>query len=160
MMFDVIFNGSIKPKWYGQDDFPSCDEWKKEIDKWLLFIQSKGQLERYIPRLIKGSKAMRDEALAEMSSAYVLEVIYKYPVIQWEAKTANRRDIDFVIKKDTNEICCEVKSPGWEMELEQNERLEGRKDLPKYINAETRSIAPWQAIRHALRKAYPKFLPK
>lgn len=37
MLFDIIFNGSIKQKWYGQDDFPSCDEWIKEINKWFIF---------------------------------------------------------------------------------------------------------------------------
>lgn len=29
--------------------------------------------------------------------------------------------------------------------------------MPKYINAEVRSIAPWQAIHYALKKSYPKF---
>jgi len=156
MLFDTIFN---KPKWYGKDDFPSCDEWKHEINNWLLFIQTKNQLTRYLPRL-NDSKTKRDEALAEIFSAYILEVILKYPIIYWEKQTVGGKDVDFVICDGTNEIYCEVKSPGWESELEQKERLNGRKGLPKYINAEVRSIAPWRDIRYAFKKSYSKFLPK
>jgi hypothetical protein len=29
------------------------DNWKKEIDKWLVFIKSKGELNRFLPRLTK-----------------------------------------------------------------------------------------------------------
>jgi len=29
------------------------DNWKKEIDKWLVFIENKGELKRFIPRLTK-----------------------------------------------------------------------------------------------------------
>jgi len=155
MLFDTVFN---KPKWRGKDDFPSCDEWKNEYNNWLLFIQNKNQLKRYLPRL-NDSKTMRDETFAEISSAYLMEVKLKYPVIRWEEKTVGDRDVDFVIRAGSNEIYSEVKSPGWESELTQEERLSGRKDLPKYRNAEVRSVAPWQNIRYALKKSYPKFLP-
>lgn len=155
-MFDVIFKDS---KAHGKDDFPSCNEWKHEIEKWLQFIQSKDQLNRYSPRLNASQKTQRDEALAEISSAYIMEIKLKYPVVDWERKTIKDKDVDFVIRNGSNEIYCEVKSPGWESELKQQERLNGRKDLPKYINAEGRSIAPWQNIRYALKKSYPKFLP-
>jgi len=155
MLFNSVFKN---PKWRGKDDFPSSDDWKNEINKWLLFIQDKNQLKRYLPRL-NDSKSKRDEALAEIFSAYILEVKLKYPIIRWEVKTISGKDVDFVIQDGLNEIYCEVKSPGWESELEQKERLNGRKDLPKYISGEARSIAPWQAIRFALKKSYPKFLP-
>jgi hypothetical protein len=154
-LFDTVFN---KIKWDRNDDFPSCDEWEIEINNWLLFIQSKNQLKRYIQRL-NASKTQRDETLAEISSAYVMEVKLKYPVVDWERKTIEGKDVDFVIHNDSDEIYCEVKSPGWESELEQKERLSGRKNLSKYINAEVRSIAPWWAIRYAIKKSYPKFLP-
>lgn len=156
MLFDTVFNN---PKWQRQDDFPSSDEWKSEIEKWLQFIQSKKQLARYLTRLNIAQKTKRDEALAEISSAYIMEVKLKFPVVDWERKTINDKDVDFIIRDDSSDIYCEVKSPGWESELEQQERLNGRKDLPKYINAEVHPIAPWQAIRHALCKSYPKFLP-
>lgn len=154
MLFDQAFN---KPKWRGADEFPSSDEWKREIDKWLQYIQRKGQLARYRPRL-NDSKTRRDEALAEISSAYFLEEKLGHKVLRWEEKTVGDRDVDFVAKVNSQEVFCEVKSPGWEGELDPQERLGGRKALPKYINAEARFIGPWQSIRHAIAKSYPKFL--
>jgi len=148
-LFDTIFS---KPKW------SVCNEMKNEINKWLVFIQNKNQLKRYLPRL-KDYKTRRDEALAEICSAYVIEVKLKYPVIRWEEKTVGGKDIDFIIRDGLDEIYCEVKSPGWESELKKKERLSGRKGLPKHINGESRPIAPWRAIRYALKKSYPKFLP-
>lgn len=156
MLFDEVVSN---PKWQGKDDFPSCGEWKKEINNWLLYIQSKNQLKRYVPRL-NSFRTQRDETLAEMSSAYFMEVKLRHPVISWEEKTIANRDVDFVILCNaSNKIYCEVKSPGWEGELEQEERLRGRQGLPKHINAESRSIDPWQNIRYAIKKSYPKFLP-
>jgi hypothetical protein len=157
--FDMLFNTVFKnPKWRGQDEFPSCDEWKSEYNKWLVFVQNKGQLERYLPR-INDSKTRRDEAFAEIASGYILETRLNYPVIDWERKTVGGRDVDFVICDNIGEIYCEVKSPGWESEITQEERRNGRKDLPKYISGDGRAIAPWQNIRYAIKKAYPKFLP-
>jgi hypothetical protein len=63
MLFDKIL---------GDSDIIN-DNWKKEIDKWLVFIENKGELKRFIPRLIKMNNSKRDEALAEISSAYLLE---------------------------------------------------------------------------------------
>lgn len=154
MLFDKIFKN---PKRQNKDSFPSCTEWKKEIEKWLLFIQDKNKLEKYLPRL--NASNLRDSALAEISSAYLTEIILKFPIIDWDRKTINDKDVDFVIGVNSNEIYCEVKNPGWESELNQKELFGGRKKLPKHINAETRSIAPWQAIRYAIEKSYPKFLP-
>lgn len=155
-MFDAIFKDS---KALGKDDFPSCNEWKREVEKWLKFIQGKDQLNRYLPRLEARRKTQRDEALAEISSAYIVETKLKYRIVDWERKTIKNKDVEFVIRNGSYEIYCEVKSPGWESELEDQERLNGRKGLLKDINAECRSLAPWQNIRYALKKAYPKFLP-
>jgi len=155
VLFDSTFN---KAKWRGKDSFPSCSGWKHEINKWLEFIQGKNQLKRYLPRL-NDSKTMRDEALAEILSAYVIEVKLKYSIIGWEEITVGGKNVDFVIREGLDEIYCEVKSPGWESELKQKELLNRRKGLPKYINREFRSIVPWKAIRHAIKKSYSKFLP-
>ena len=155
-LFDAIFNNS---KRNGKDDFPTSNMWKSEINKWLLFIQSKNQLDRYRPRLINVSKPKRDESLAEICAAYTIEKNLGYPIISWEEKTVNGKDVDFIILDNTKKIYCEVKSPGWESELEQKERLNERKKLPKHINGEVRSIAPWEAIRHTIKKSYEKFLP-
>lgn len=152
MLFDDIFKGSFKIGIEG----------KLEINKWLLFLKNKNQLNRYLPRLIKVTKAMRDETLAEIVSAYILEIVLGYTIVNWEEKTVGNKDVDFVIKDGIDRICCEVKSPGWESELTQKELKkgdQGRRGKPKYLPHEFRAIAPWKNIRHVIKKAYPKFLP-
>lgn len=134
------------------------DSWKKEIDKWLVFIKNKGELKRFIPRLTKMNNSKRDEALAEISSAYLLENELNFVVIGWEIPTKNNKNVDFVIEEKVNKIFCEVKSPGWEGELSKKEIIEGRKDQRKYIPSECRFFGHWKNIRYAIKKAYPKFL--
>jgi hypothetical protein len=134
------------------------DSWKKEIDRWLVFIENKGELKRFIPRLTKMDSSKRDEALAEISSAYLLENELNFIVTGWEVPTRNNKNVDFVIERKVNEIFCEVKSPGWEGELSKKELMEGRKDQRKYIPSEWRSFGHWKNIRYAIKKAYPKFL--
>lgn len=56
-------------------------------------------------------------------------------------------------------IYCEVKNPGWEGELNEDEKRGARKQLPKYISGEARSINPAERIHYAIEKAREK-LPK
>lgn len=154
MLFDSVFSN---PKWKGQDDFPSSMEWKIEINKKLEFIKSKNELNRFLKRL-NATKTQRDEALAEILAAYMLEEKLNYKIIDWERTTLGSRNVDFVIMADFQEIYCEVKSPGWEAELNQTEKMSVRKSQPKYIDAEVRSLGPWANIQYAIIKAYPKFL--
>ncbi len=152
MLFDDIFEGNYE---IGR-------EGKLETNKWLLFVKDKNQLSRYLPRLTRVTNAMRDETLAEIASAYVMEKLLGYTIVNWEEKTVNNYDVDFVIKEDADKIYCEVKSPGWESELTKKELKkgdQGRRGKPKYLPHEFRSIAPWKNIRHVIKKAYPKFLP-
>jgi len=51
----------------------------------------------------------------------------------------------------------EVKSPGWEGELSDEERKGGRLRQEKYLAFEGRAVAPWKAIQFAVDKAYKKF---
>jgi len=153
MIFDIIFNTA---KWKGEDDFPSCKEWKHEINKRLLFIKKKNELDRFLARL-NSTKTQRDEALAEIFAAYIIEKKLNYEIIEWEKTTVGGKNVDFLILIDSEVIYCEVKSPGWEAELSHQERLNGRKSKPKYID-EVRSVAPWQNIQYALFKANEKFL--
>jgi len=141
-----------------QKKFLCNTELKNEINKWLLYIRKKGQLGRFISRLTKMNNSKRDETFAEISSAYFLENLLNFTVIDWEVLTKNNKDIDFVIKGKVNEIFCEVKSPGWEGELSKKELMGGRKDQRKYIHLECRSFGHWKNIRYAIKKAYTKFL--
>lgn len=155
MLFDNIFKN---PSWQGKDSFPSCVEWENEINSWLEFIKTKNQLNRFIPRL-NATKTQRDEALAEIRAAYVVETKMNYHITDWERQTIGGRDVDLVILNNSKEIYCEIKSPGWESELNHKEIEFGRTKLPKYIHAEARSVGPWQSIQYSISKAYNKFLP-
>ena len=132
--------------------------WKNEINKWLLFVKDKGELERFIPRLTKMDDIKRGEVLAEISSAYVIEKILNYTIVRWEELTKNGKNVDFVLNAKSEEIYCEVKSPSWQSELSKEEKIGVRKTQPKYKNHEVRTFAHWKNIRYAIKKAYPKFL--
>jgi len=80
MLFDDVFKGSFK----------MGIESKLEFNKWLLFLKNKNQLNRYLPRLTKVTKTMRDETLAEIASAYILEILLGYTIVNWEEKNRGR----------------------------------------------------------------------
>jgi hypothetical protein len=133
-------------------------KWIPGINKWLEFINKKNELLRFKPRL-NSKKPQIFDALAEIQAAYVIENNTEYKVVEFEKKTVKDKDVDFLISNNKTEIYCEVKSPGWEAELTQKERLEGRTKKPKYINAEARWVESWKNIQYAIIKAYDKFLP-
>ena len=148
MLFDEILgNSNIKNV-----------SWKNEIEKWLLYINNKGELNRFLPRLTKMDSRKINEALAEISSAYLLESILNLKVTGWEVPTNSDKNVDFTIDLNSEEVYCEVKSPSWTSELSKKEKLGIRKDQGKYIKNEARWFGHWVNIRYAIKKAYPKFL--
>lgn len=148
MLFDKILgNSNIKNI-----------SWKNEIEKWLLYVNNKGELDRFIPRLTKMDSRKINEAHAEISSAYLLESILNLEVIGWEVPTNSDKNVDFTIDLNSEEVYCEVKSPSWTSELSKKEKLGIRKDQGKYIKNEARWFGHWVNIRYAIKKAYPKFL--
>lgn len=144
-------------KWRGKDEFPSDDIWACEAEKWLNFIDLKGQLTRFMPRLTKQDTKKRDEAFAEISSAYFLEKICEVPVIEWEPIGLKNSRGDFMLSVDSTSIFCEVKSPGWESDVVDQQGVGSpRLGLPKYINGEVKGIDNSRPIRYAIDKAYKK----
>lgn len=148
MLFDEILgNSNIKNV-----------SWKNEIEKWLSYIKNKGELERYLPRLTKMNSRKTNEALAEISSAYLLESILNLRVTDWEVPTNSDKNVDFTVYLNSEEVYCEVKSPSWTSELSKKEKLGIRKAQGKYIKNEVRFFGHWKNINYAIKKAYPKFL--
>jgi len=148
MLFDEILgNSHIKN-----------DLLKNEIKKWLVFIKNKGELKRFLPRLTKMNNRKINEALAEISSAYLLESILNLKVTGWEVPTIRDQNVDFTITLYSKEVYCEVKSPSWQSELSDKEKLGIRKAQGKYKRNEVRFFGHWRNIRYAIKKAYPKFL--
>jgi hypothetical protein len=144
-------------QWMGADQYPSCIEWADEHESWLQYLRSEAALDRYWPR-IKGIKEQRDEALAEIAVAYFFGVKCSLPIVEWEPAGVAGKVGEFAVRDCAGtRIFVEVKSPGWEAEIVADEgRATPRLLQPKYIDAEARATGPWAAIRHAVRKAYPK----
>ena len=148
MLFDEILgNSNIKN-----------ESWKNEIEKWLLYIKNKGELDRYLPRLTKMNSRKINEALAEISSAYLLEVKLNFKVTDWDVPTIRDQNVDFIISLYSKDVYCEVKSPSWQSELSDKEKLGIRKAQGKYKRNEVRFFGHWRNIHYAIKKAYPKFL--
>jgi len=78
MLFDKIL---------GNSDIKNIS-WKNEIEKWLLYINNKGELNRFLPRLTKIDSRKINEVLAEISSAYLLESILNLKVTGWDIRKA------------------------------------------------------------------------
>lgn len=152
MKYDYLFSyrGQLK------DGFPVNPIIDNEKDKWLEFIEKKGILKQYIPRL-KNKPFKRDEALAEITSAYFLEKKLGYPVTDWHVSTSFGKNIDFIILYKNKKVYCEVNSPSWLKDIE-NDKRTIRKKKPKYINAEVITFDTVKDIREAIKNKYKKFL--
>lgn len=144
-------------RWLGTDEFPSCREWADEHETWLRFVSDHSELGRYLPRL-RGPKERRDEAFAEIAVAFFLATRCGVPVLQWEPLGVNRTEGDLLVGMASfPPVFVEVKSPGWEAEVAMAEgHASPRLQQPKYISGEARATGPWAAVRHAVKKGYPK----
>ena len=151
LLYKILENA----KWKGTDDFPADELWASEHEKWLEFVISKNQLNRFLPRLTKQDSRKKDEAFAEINSAYFLEAIQGFPISEWEPTGVGRSKGDFLLNVNSIFIFCEVKSPGWEAEIISSQGfMTPRLSLPKYINGEVKGVDNSIAIRNAIDKDY------
>lgn len=142
--------------WIGADDFPASEEWADEHELRLAFIHAQGVLGHYLPRL-RGPKERRDEAFTEITVAYFLAVRCGHPILAWEPVGVRGKRGEFRVAVAGQSVFVEVKSPGWEQEIAAAEgQGSPRLSQPKYISGEARSTGPWESVRHAVKKAYPK----
>lgn len=154
-LFEQVFAGSW---WSKQMNFPPCDEWKGEIEKHLRFMRDKGWLAKIKPHL---QSRQYDSFLSEIFAAYFIENDLGFEVTRWNPQTTEQgHDVEFCIKDGTcSEIFCEVKSPGWQGQLTQEEMRSGRAKQPKYlVSHDARYVAPYKNIRKTIDKSYKKFL--
>jgi hypothetical protein len=126
----------------------------------LKFLHDNGALERFWSRL-RSKAQQRDETLNEIRVAYFLYSA-GYPVVDWEPEDAGGHKLEFAVAIPHQQMLVEVKSPGWEAELSQEQRMAGRPSQPKYrIGAsEGGAAGPVQVIRRTVQKARPKFSGK
>jgi len=144
-------------EWTVQDQFPAAPEWADEHERWLQFVDRKGELSRFLPRL-KKSAYQRDRTLAEIGIGYFLEGTCSLPIVEWEPLGAGGKRGEFLVNSSDGQIFVEVKVGGWEKDIVEAEgRNSSRLSQPKYINGEARTVGPWQVIRDTVNNAYPKF---
>lgn len=142
-------------RWVGQDDYPApliADE----HERWLEFINGRGQLERFHPRF-RDRAVQRDETLVEIGVAYFLERHAGLPIAQWEPQGRQGTGKFRVSLPGGGEMFVEVKSPGWEAEEVRTRGPQSpRLSQPKHIHAHGGWTVPARRVRESVTKAYPK----
>ncbi len=155
-LFDLVFAGSW---WSQQKEFPPCEDWKCEVEKYLQFMKNKDWLDLMKPQL---QSRNYDSFLSEIFAAYFIENSLGFEVTRWNPVTTKYgHSVEFCIKdKSGEEIFCEVKSPGWKGQLSKEEIQHGRAKQNKFLLASnSRYTKPYHNIRQAVCKSYRKFLP-
>jgi hypothetical protein len=145
-------------RWLGQDAYPATPEFRAELEELLKFLQLHKRLDSFWPRLTAPRITERDDALQEIRVARFLSS-NGFPVAQWEPPGRGNYVGEFSIEASSSQpIFVEIKSPGWEGQLSQEQRDAGRAHEEKYQDLVGGPDDPWRAIRMSVRKAYPKFL--
>jgi hypothetical protein len=150
----LLFATTQKAKWVGTDDYPTCDEWVDEHEKWLRIAKATGGWDGLLPRL-RSFRTERDEAMAEVAAAYFGQEICGYKIAAWEPPGAGNTKGEVLFTLPEGHVFTEVKSPGWEGEAFKQQGA-ARLKLPKYINGEGGSVDAAAPVRGAVAKAYPK----
>lgn len=149
----LIANGAA---WRNKDDFPASQAWADEVEEVLTHLKVHGQFDRFLPRL-RASITERDEALAEGRVSFFLSNL-GFAITAWEPIVVPNIPGEYEIQLTGSQaIFVEVKSPGWEGELTEEEKRGARKFNPKYINAEFRSYNAEERVLYAAKKAMSKF---
>jgi hypothetical protein len=141
--------------WRTESVFPASQNWADEVERVLCFLDAQGVLDKFLPRLC-ARETERDGALAEARAAFFFSR-NGFKILQWEPEEIPNRPGDLEIQWcETEPIFVEVKGPGWEGELSDEERHADRQHAPKYIHAEARSIDPAERVEYAVTKALAK----
>jgi hypothetical protein len=153
-LLHLVWQGA---RWAGQDAYPTSPKAADEHERWLEFIDQKGEIGRFLPRL-RDCAAKRDETLAEIAVGYFLDPYCGLPIAAWEPPGANGKKGEYLVSlPDGRNMFVEVKAPGWEEEVVDAEgRNSPRLSQWKHIDGEGRRLTPWKGVRGAIGKAYPK----
>jgi hypothetical protein len=99
----------------------------------------------------------RDGALAEARAGFYFHR-NGFQILKWEPEEVPGIPGDIEISwYDTEALFLEVKNPGWEGELLEEEIKAGRTKLPKYVHADSRAIDPFERVMYVVGKSLSKF---
>ena len=141
--------------WREYSEYPASQVWADEAERLFTFLTAQDVFQRFLTRLCARERE-KTAAIAEARAGFFF---YRngFRILRWEPEEVTGRPGDLDVQwRDSEPIFIEVKAPDWEGELTEAERDAGRKDLPKYINAEGRVVDPQQRVTYAIGKALPK----
>jgi hypothetical protein len=139
--------------WSRKSVYPANQSWADDTERVLEFLTRHQKLDEFLPRL---RTREYEGAFAEARLAMFLATRPNWRILDWEPKvTTHPGDLEVEFAQ-TGSIFVEVKGPGWEAELTNEEVQRGRTRVPKWIHAEARSVDPIPEVQAALVKALPK----
>ncbi|MDP2605534.1 MAG: hypothetical protein Q8S00_23580 [Deltaproteobacteria bacterium] len=148
----TVLDGAV---WRDESKYPAFQVWADEAERLFAFLEAQGVFKRFLPRL-RAREREKTAALAEARAGFFFHR-NGFRILRWEPEEVPGHPGDLDLQwQESEPIFVEVKGPDWEGELTEAERRAGRKDLPKYINAEARAIAPQDRVLYAITKALPK----
>lgn len=93
------------------------NEYRKEVNKWLIYFENKGWLNRLKQRLRMATTwPSFYSKINELRTGYFFEHRLGFQLTEYEATTNERKNVDFKGIKDNTEFFIEVKTP---LDLEQ-----------------------------------------
>ena len=140
------------------DGYPGPVAYSRELDALLDWASAKGCLWRFQSRL-ESKNTQRDEALAELRLAYLLDSV-GFPIVGWDPPGANGKKGEYLLATpEKTDVFVELKSPGWESELTPAQRAAGRQHQPKYDGMGGGAVGNFQAVHQCIARpnTYPKF---
>lgn len=154
-LLSTVMDGAC---WRGQNAFPSSQLFSDEVERVLAFALAQDRFAVYLPRL-RGRWNQFESALAELRVAFYLHR-NQFRINKWDPPGGRgvRGEGEFSVGGPSGVLVfVEVKSPGWEGEVSEEERRAGRLEQPKHLYCEGRAVAPWRVVQSAVEKAYKKF---
>lgn len=143
-------------KWRRLDELPSHQRVAGELERLLRFADDINCFEPLLPRL-RGDARDRSAVLGELLAAFCLHR-RGFKILGRDPVGRDKKVGDWSGgSRGEPPLFVEVKAPGREAELSEGERKQGRKALGKYVDPETRCVAPFDVLmdvigRHAARK--------
>lgn len=145
-----VARSMLTPRW--TDAYPAYPRASAELDTLLSFAVQQGQEKQFVARL-QSKNAQRDEALNELRVGHLLHH-HGFPIKQWEPPCPLGIGEYLVTSPEGQDVFIELKSPGWEGELTEEERKAGRTKLPKYLEGDGGAFGNWEPLRKCIDKWY------
>ncbi len=141
-------------RWQAQDSFPAYQGTADATEHVLSFACAQGQWDRYLPRLC-GYANERESVLGEIWTAQLLS-LRGASIVAWEPERVPGLPGDLEVEwPGTPLVFVETKRPQWKGELSPVEVRGHRGKLPKYLQAEARSLDPTERVLYVAREALP-----